>query len=198
MKELNFTDNIIINSAEIQSWLEQFNKEIRDREIAINILKQLRFVTISDFRIFIKESLTNLINSMSEERAKLAIYPIMKLDTTHSNLWVIDSDNKDNFIIRDRKPKGRGSEDLVINIIYDLCKSDNSFLLETPDIETLKKYRVKDIIFVVDNSISGEQVNKYLDEFFNNKTIKSYWSLNYFRITILSLYLSELANFKKH
>ena len=66
MKELNFTDNIIINSAEIQSWLEQFNKEIRDREIAINILKQLRFVTISDFRIFIKESLTNLINSMSE------------------------------------------------------------------------------------------------------------------------------------
>ena len=54
MKELNFTDNIIINSAEIQSWLEQFNKEIRDREIAINILKQLRFVTISDFRIFIK------------------------------------------------------------------------------------------------------------------------------------------------
>lgn len=193
MKELNFTDNIIINSAEIQSWLEQFNKEIRDREIAINILKQLRFVTISDFRIFIKESLTNLINSMSEERAKLAIYPIMKLDTTYSNLWMIDSDNKDNFIIRDRKPKGRGSEDLVINIIYDLCKSDNSFLLETPDIETLKKYRVKDIIFVVDNSISGEQVNKYLDEFFNNKTIKSYWSLNYFRITILSLYLSELA-----
>jgi len=160
MKELNFTDNIIINSAEIQSWLEQFNKEIRDREIAINILKQLRFVTISDFRIFIKESLTNLINSMSEERAKLAIYPIMKLDTTYSNLWVIDSDNKDNFIIRDRKPKGRGSEDLVINIIYDLCKSDNSFLLETPDIETLKKYRVKDIIFVVDNSISGEQASK--------------------------------------
>lgn len=42
MKELNFTDDIIINSAEIQNWLEQFDKEIRDREIAINILKQLR------------------------------------------------------------------------------------------------------------------------------------------------------------
>lgn len=192
MKELNFTDDIIINSAEIQNWLEQFDKEIRDREIAINILKQLRFVTISDFRIFIKESLTNLINSMSEEGDKLAIYPIIKFDDKQSNLWVIDS-SKDNFSIRDRKPKGRGSEDLVINIIYDLCKSDNSFLLETPDIETLKKYRIKDIIFVVDNSISGEQVNRYLDEFFNNKTIKSYWSLNYFRITILSLYLSDVA-----
>lgn len=192
MKTLNFTDDIIINSAEIQNWLEQFDKEIGDREIAINILKQLRFVTISDFRIFIKESLANLINSISEEGDRLAIYPIIKFDDKQSNLWVIDS-NKDNFSIRDRKPKGRGSEDLVINIIYDLCKSDNSFLLETPDIETLKKYRIKDIIFVVDNSISGEQVNRYLNEFFNNKTIKSYWSLNYFRITILSLYLSEVA-----
>lgn len=39
MKELKFTDNIIINSSEIQNWLEQFNKDKLDKEIAIKILK---------------------------------------------------------------------------------------------------------------------------------------------------------------
>ncbi|AHG75968.1 hypothetical protein X808_14460 [Mannheimia varigena USDA-ARS-USMARC-1296] len=75
MKELKFTDNIIINSSEIQNWLEQFNKDKLDKEIAIKILKQLRFFTISDFNIFIKQSLTDLVRKISKDRTKLAIYP---------------------------------------------------------------------------------------------------------------------------
>lgn len=87
MKELKFTDNIIINSSEIQNWLEQFNKDKLDKEIAIKILKQLRFFTISDFNIFIKQSLTDLVRKISKDRTKLAIYPIIKLTNESEKIW---------------------------------------------------------------------------------------------------------------
>ncbi|QLB16639.1 hypothetical protein A6B40_03065 [Mannheimia varigena] len=194
MKELKFTDNIIINSSEIQNWLEQFNKDKLDKEIAIKILKQLRFFTISDFNIFIKQSLTDLVRKISKDRIKLPIYPIIKLTNESEKIWEVD--NKGNFSIVGRSSKGKGSEDLVINAIHDLCKSNESPFLESPDTRELSVNKVRNIIFVVDNSISGDQVNHYLNAFFDNKTIKSYWSLNYFKITILSFYISERAKDK--
>lgn len=194
MKELKFTDNIIINSSEIQSWLKQFNKDKSDKEIAIKILKQLRFFTISDFNIFIKQSLTNLVSKILEDGNKLAVYPIIKLTNENDKIWMLE--NKDNFTIIGRTSKGKGSEDLVINAIHDLCKSNESPLLESPDTKTLRANKIRNIIFVVDNSISGDQVNQYLYAFFDNKTIRSYWSRNYFKVTILSFCISKRAKDK--
>lgn len=194
MKELKFTDNIIINSSEIQDWLKQFNKEPMDKEIAINILKQLRFFTFSDFNTFIKDSLANLVSEKSKDETKLAVYPIIKLTNENDKIWI--NENKNNYTIVSRTSKGKGSEDLVINAIHDLCKPNGSSLLESPDTKTLRENKIRNIIFVVDNSISGDQVNHYLSSFFDNKTIRSYWSLNYFKITILSFCISERAKDK--
>ena len=184
MNELRFTDEIIANSYEIQNWLKQFNSS--DINLIIEILKQLRIISIDELRKFIKTKLLDL----SKQKTNIAIYPIRKFSQENSKFWVEESGN---FKVSNRSPQGNGSEDLIISIINDLCKSKDSFLIESPDLNILKTEKIKHIVFVVDNSISGCQVKEFINSFFDNKTIKSYWSLGYFKLTILSLYLTNQA-----
>lgn len=188
MKELKFTDEIIINSYEIQSWLTQFNPE--DIEIIISILKQLSIIDIVEFRDFLKQKLLKLIDEISKDEESIAVYPIRKLDRNYP-LWV--PDKTEIARICDRSPQGNGSEDLITVTIDDLCKSESNYLIQSPNIKKLKDNKIKNIVFVVDNSISGSQVIKYIKNFFENKTLISYWNLNYLKVTILSLYLSDEA-----
>ena len=188
MKELRFTDEIIINSYEIQSWSTQFNPE--DIEIIISILKQLSIIDIVEFRDFFKQKLLKLIDEISKDKESMAVYPVRKLDQNYP-LWV--PDKTEIARICDRSPQGNGSEDLITVTIDDLCKSESNYLIQSPTIKKIKDNKIRNIVFVVDNSTSGSQVIKYIKNFFNNKTIVSYWNLNYLKVTILSLYLSDEA-----
>lgn len=190
MKELKFTDEVIANSFEVQNWLKQF--DLDDINKIVQALKQLRVIEISEFRKFIKNTLLLLESDAAKNQVYIAIYPVRKFKK-NDKLWVSDNQS---FKIIERTPQGNGSEDLVIATINDLCKSNTSYLIESPRLDILKERKIQKIIFVVDSSISGDQVNEFINRFFENKTIKSYWSLKYFEIKILSFFLTEKAKKK--
>ncbi len=175
MKKLSC--DIIENSNTIQNWLKQFDSE--DINSAIELLLNLRFVSKEDFLSFISSKIEELYQDV---QTPIALYSIRKNDLIKKevlSLW-----NADGSLIK-RPGKSLGSEDFVYSVINTLHRQQEN-LLDHPDITELRVKKVKHIVFIDDNIGSGNRVKTFLESFFMNKAIRSWWNYGLIKIHILS------------
>jgi hypothetical protein len=163
----------IEGSPHIQSWLKQFNSS--DRTTAVDLLLKLQFISSDVYREWLKSALPEL------EGGPFACYAVRKFDRDEQRkIW--DNDGT----LMKRKEQSQGSEDFVRSLIANLKRADRRKFLDHADLNHLRKYRVKQIVFIDDSIGSGTQTATYIEHFFNNRTILSWWSYGCFSLTIVS------------
>jgi hypothetical protein len=179
---LKFTDEVIANSHKIQEWILQFQED--DRNLVIDILKQIDVISLDDFSDIFERLLLKSVEKIKEDsscKCNISIFPIRKFKKNEL-FW--SSENSDAQPAH-RSPVGNGSEDFIIKLISDFCKKYD--FIESPSIKNIKEHKINNIILASDYNISGCQVLKFIELFFMNKSIKSYWSLNKIKIYVASV-----------
>jgi len=163
---------MIERSPEIENWLKQFPNG--NQPAAISLLSRLLFVGRDLFSNWLKSILKTLPDS------RCALYAVRKFDDTVDEYWDADG-----------HPPGRpaeslGSEDTIQGILANVLKDHECPHLDHPSIEELKQQRIRHIVFIDDSIGSGTRVAKFVDLFFHNKKLFSWWSYGLFQVHIVA------------
>jgi len=170
LKTLSF-DNID-TSAEIRSWLDQF--QINERTAATNLLSGLRFVPMDTYSEWLKETILNI------DSPQCALFSIRKLPKDAVSLW-----NTSGAVIA-RPGRSQGSEDLVCSVISSLNKLKNKRFLDHPNLTTIKHKKIRHVVLIDDSIGSGDRVCNFLKKMMSNKTFLSWWSSGYIKLHIVA------------
>ena len=175
----------IVQSKEILEWLEQFPDDRKN--VAIDLLSKLRFVSRDDYAEWIMEKIENEFFSRP-----IALYSIAK-PTGRKQLW------GENGEIKSRPGGSLGSEDLVSSIVSQIEKkasrtTENVF--DHPDLETLRTHKIHDIVLIDDSIGSGKRVIDYVSAFLGHRTTMSWWSYGLLHLHVVTL-VSNLEAEKK-
>ena len=170
LKALN--SEMILASKEIQEWLNQFPEE--KKSTALNSLHKLRFVPIDTYSQWLNSTLESLPNT------QYAVYVVRKFDASVASLW------KENGEVLERPAEALGSEDLVYGILANIRKSHKEKIYDHPSISILKSESIHNIVLIDDSIGSGDRVSDFIKLMMNNKTIKSWNSLNLLHFHIIS------------
>jgi hypothetical protein len=168
-------NKILSETKEAKNWISQFDEE--DRDIARLILDSLIYVPYENLISGLIQLLKNYIDKHQNEY--IALFAVKeKLDKTE--YW--DDGRK---ILNITERDGIGSEAIISHFCRDISKTEE-YLLDHPDIKTLKDKKCKYIICVNDIIGSGDQSNKFCNWLYEHPTIKSWVSLKYIYINVIS------------
>ena len=165
------SSEMIEDCLEIQSWLNQFSRN--KRSAAEDMLLKLQFVPRDVYAEWLKANLTNLSAN------PCAFYAVRKFDNEIC-LW----DNVGKVV--GRPSSSLGSEDLVQSIISNLIKSNKEQYLDNPDLEDLRRQKVRDIALLDDSIGSGDRVSTFIQMMMIHKTFRSWWSFGWIRLHIVA------------
>ena len=199
---LTLNNEIILHSKEIQNWLNQFEKE--DQPVIISFLQELTFITMTSFNKIATQELKSITKNSNDNESdilykyskcckhnrnnKYGIYSIRNLDSKIDSIW-----QKDGSVIP-RPPGKEGSENITANIINNLCKNRKArHLFDSPSIGEIKQNKINNIILFDDNINSGDKAKNFIKCFFNNKMIRSLYSLHRFELTLFSISMHSSA-----
>lgn len=204
------SEEAINGSTGIQSWLNQFSKH--QQTVAKSLLKDLRFVKENVFRQWFIKGINSLASrSQKGSSAKpLAFYAVAKLPVKPTaeqrksvkgqpiqslpwkrlgapSLWTFSGN------ILPRPSHSLGSEDMICSLLRGTCRTQPNYFFDHPSIATLKQHDIHDIVLLDDSINSGEKVSKYLQGFFNHKSILSWYSRGWITIHVVSLIRTKEA-----
>lgn len=78
-----------------------------------------------------------------------------------------------------------------MSVIAQLKRSNRQKFLDHPSIQTLRRRRIRSIIFIDDSVGSGDRVSSYARRFFQNASIRSWWSYGRIHLHVFALMRSE-------
>lgn len=163
---------LIERSEEMQSWLLQFCDDSRPQ--AVELLLRLQFVSRDAYSEWLKKAIASTVHVES------AVYSVRKFADDVECIW--DESGKCHL-----RPAGSlGSEDLVQSTIANIRKDCSVFLLDHPDIDTLRNKRIKKILLLDDSIGSGNRVASFLQRMLKNKSFLSWWSYNRVEFNVIS------------
>lgn len=164
-----------------QKWLSQFAEE--DRPVAKLLLDSL--VIISSHEEIVKGVYEIIINfKENNHEGPIALFVAR------------ENTGEPYFSKEDKKPMavaprtGIGSEGELAHLIRDIAKKDCTFL-DHPSIKEMRESKCRWILIVDDIIGSGTRINKFVKWLFENRTLKSWWSLKYTKVAICAYYASE-------
>jgi hypothetical protein len=156
----------------VDDWLSQF--DVPDKYLAEHMLHRIRYVTFEEFEIWLHRSINELIDeiSINDGRVAIAIFPVSKP--------FIHKFNKEKEQKLPNDSAGRIAHSLK-NIERDLP----SYVELTPRLNSMRKKKVKHVIFVDDFVGTGERfVNSW------NSTVpsalKSWCSLGWCKVWFIT------------
>lgn len=173
-------------SNEIRDWLNQFSEE--ERQIAVKLLLRIWFVPHETFRGCLENFLSN-----QNGDSTCALYAVRKFDKEKDRCLFSRWEHSGNYPTR--PPTSLGSEDLVYSLISGYCKQDRRFL-DHPSISELREKKVRKLILIDDSIGSGDRVCDFLKMMFSNKSLKSWFCANLFRIHIWSFCRYKMTEHK--
>lgn len=169
LQERRLSLAMIESSSQIRAWLDQFQGV--ERDVAINLLLHLRFVTRDGF----SEWMRNTISGVRSK--KIALYAVRKFQG--NRLW------DDSGTIVGRPGTALGSEEFVYSLIRQLSmESEHCF--DNPDLNILKKHGIRNVILLDDSVGSGDRLLSFAKCMFNHKTFLSWWSYGLVRLHVIS------------
>jgi hypothetical protein len=167
---------MIDRSPEIQAWLRQFAEP--DRLTAIELLLHLRFRTRDAYADWI-------VAELEDMSGPCALYAVRRLPGHQLSVW-----NPQGRFVH-RTATARGSEDLVMSVIAQLTRRDDRKYLDHPSIQTLRSRRIKQLVFLEDSVGSGDRVAAFIRRFFDQPSIRSWWSYGKIRLHVVAPVRSE-------
>ena len=174
----HLTSQQIDNSQEIQSWLKQFSDS--DYNTVIEILKHLLFVSRDEFADYLIKQLFSY-----SQQINIAIYSVRKFEDIEELegikcLW----DDEGKTLLR--PAHALGSEDFIASIIANANRQYGNCFLDNPDLLTLKKKKVHDIILIDDSIGSGNRITDFINRMTAHKSFMSWWSGGFIKFHIIS------------
>lgn len=180
-------------TTEANEWLAQFDSD--DILTASLLLDSIRFASAEEVTTGIREQLEAVLNN-GEFEPPYVIAPIVSIE----DMGLSKDDEPCVFENFDPLPKiasSPGSEAPVANIIREATKPFDKCVIKEPNsIENLRKQKVRTLIFVTDFSGSGTQVERYLDAWYRNRTIKSWKSSGYLKFVVVAFATTLQAKLK--
>lgn len=169
LQERRLSLAMIESSSQIQAWLDQFQGI--ERDVAIDLLLHLRFVTRDGFSEWVRNTISSILSD------KIALYAVRKF--RDNRLW-----NDSGTIVR-RPGTALGSEDFVYSLIRQLSR-ESKRCFDNPDLNILEKHRIRNVILLDDSVGSGDRLLSFAKCMFNHKTFLSWWSYGLVRFHVVS------------
>lgn len=156
-------------------WQEQF--DLQDREAAKKIVSSLTLVSSSEFMRSVKRALDSSAETSDGPCAFFAVREVqfgeLTAELTNGQVNALS------------QGADHGSESIIANIIRNFCIENESKYLNHPSIEVMRDRSCRTVFLVDDFVGSGERVTDYLDEFWSQKSIKSWLSYKYIKFVVL-------------
>lgn len=173
------TLEMIDQSAEIRSWLNQFPG---DRvTTAIDLLMKLQFIKRDVYAEWLKNQL------LAIDGESFALYAVRKFDEQLDSYW--DSEGNPPT----RSATSQGSEELVQSVLGNLRKSGSERFSDHPSIDDLRANRIRSIVLIDDSIGSGQRVSEFIDLFMKNKTLMSWWSYGLIQFHVVAFIRTHKA-----
>lgn len=170
-------------------WLSNFAES--ERDVAELLLNSIRFLSESTFRAGLTEQLLRVASDASSW--PLAIYPVHPVigQVTASSTGVTTPRARTYPFGAPFSYTGAGSELICSNIITEVVKAvGSSSVLGPIDANQLRACKVRTIVFVSDYVGSGREALKFIQAWWAEPTIKSWYSGQHVRAELVTYALS--------
>lgn len=156
----------------VRDWLSQF--EIPDVYLAEHMLRRIRYVGFEEFEAWLQESVKGLLQEIleSEGRVAVALFPVAKPFINDFNK------NKD-----EKQPNDSAGR--IAHSLKNLERDLPNFVELTPRLESMRKRKIKHIIFVDDFVGTGDRFTKSWRETVP-RSIKSWCSRGWCKVWLLT------------
>ncbi|MHA6829430.1 phosphoribosyltransferase-like protein [Ralstonia pseudosolanacearum] len=168
-------------------WLSQFEAE--HFELVRKLAGGLTLVSQSEFERALDAKIRAVAATYD---GPVALYAARELPSGVDSLFDQVASNKGQL---DAVGPGAdlGSEARVAALIRGIVKSSKEEFVNHPDLETLRKRKVRGIIVVDDLLGSGNRVRLFLDSMWANPTIRSWWSRAQIRFSVAAYSATDVG-----
>lgn len=178
----------IENTDRYKIWLNQFVDG--DRKVVSKLASALVYVHHEEFYKGLFSTIHKCANTFS---GNVALYAIReKIDEPY-----FPHDSNTGNILKGKKPSSVqseseiGSEGEIAHVCRDFSKSNRNKILNHPSLKQLKYKKCKGIILIDDVIGSGKRSSEFAKWLYENKTIKSWISLKYIKMKVVSFWGSD-------
>ncbi|WP_146076869.1 MULTISPECIES: hypothetical protein [unclassified Rathayibacter] len=154
------------DTARAKAWLSNFDSG--DKPAAKLLLDSIHIISSSTFRAETKEL---LVAARKKLKGRTAAYTVLQLPSATGSTFV----STENW-------KRDGSELIVQNILFK-TKGRTQFQLDL-SLNDLRERKIDNILFVADQAVSGYELYKFVQHFYDSPTIKSWNSSRHISIYI--------------
>ncbi|CAB3913727.1 phosphoribosyltransferase-like protein [Achromobacter deleyi] len=164
--------NSLNNIPDVDKWLSQF--EVPDTYLAEHMLHRLRYVSFGEQEKWLQESVGNLVEDITQRdgRVGIAIFPVAKPFINEFNK------NKEK-----KAPNDSGGR--IAHSLTNLMRNMPEYVELTPRMDSMKKRRVRHIVFVDDFIGTGDRFIKSWATMVS-PSIKAWCSRGWCKVWLLS------------
>jgi hypothetical protein len=189
------------STAHGRRWLENF--EGGELDAATLLIDGLRLVTYEAFQVGLADRLAQLASSERIATPALLL-PVLGADDVRAiaERKPLDTDSKQpatawgTFEPGRYLPGASGSEALISNALRNIATAapDGRWIAPGASLDDLRDMRCRSLILVTDYAGSGQQVRDFAMTLVRNATIRSWRSLKFIRIHVVSFAASHAAH----
>lgn len=181
---------VLSDTLPYKKWISQFSDS--DKKTAKLLVDSIKYI---DEDTFIKGLYESLISTTNKEDVYALFAVREKEDVPFFQIYTSQLENEDTRNVsynRISPTKSIGSEGDIAHFIRDITRKHSNFL-DTQSLEIMKNKKCRHIIFIDDFSGTGTQINDFIEWFYENKTIKSWFSLGYIDFIVHTYAITERA-----
>lgn len=167
----------LLLTAHGRAWFDQFADT--DQPMIRQLTDALTLVSTQEFERTLQRSIEKLAK---ESSGPVALYAAREVPSQST----LDFRNGGSGLNSVSMGSDVGSEARVAHIVRQLSRAQSERLLRQPSIESLLKHRVHHIVVIDDLIGSGQRTWDYLGQLWNDSTIKSWWSYQKLRFTVVA------------
>ncbi|HBV8971073.1 TPA: hypothetical protein MD887_004719 [Klebsiella oxytoca] len=189
------TEISLEKSKRAQLWLEQFEEQ--DQPYASLLLKKIQWVSSHEFEVKINALIDEICNKEEDKIALFVEREVLDDETVYSFNTEKPQRAFGNafppILSTIDKKIEIGSEGILNNIITRFQRLDSRKYYNYPSAEIMRSKRINKVIVLTDTIGSGNQLNKYLNCFWNTPSIKSWLSSGHINVYVVCFAATEFG-----
>ncbi|WP_042845672.1 phosphoribosyltransferase-like protein [Providencia rettgeri] len=189
------TEISLEKSERAQQWLEQFEEQ--DQPYASLLLKKIQWISSHEFEVKINALVDEICNKEDDKVAMFVEREVLDDETVYSFNTEKPQRAFGNAFppilpTTDKKIE-IGSEGILNNIITRFQRLDSRKYYNYPSAEIMRSKRINKVVVLTDTIGSGNQLNKYLNCFWNTPSIKSWLSSGHINVYVVCFAATEFG-----
>jgi len=196
-------------------WLDQFNRQPEDRELAAHMLKEFRYISnvdlASDLTILLERNIPRLEMAAlyverelqtTRRRKPAKMYKEIKVTVPGRRKKALRAKGAAQPVVRSltNNQQQVGSEGVIAQQLTQLCKKHRRRFLLHPSAEMIRSKRARHLVIVTDFVGSGNRIYRMLNSLWQVRSVRSWHSLQFIRVWVVCYSGSPagLSYVKKH